>query len=218
MASGEMNEKEYRNFLLMTIRHIVAYSIEGATLFACIDWRHVEEMIGAIRANGCEIVNICVWVKPNAGMGSLYRSRHELVIVFSRKGAQRRNNVQLGKFGRTRTNVWNYDGMNSFARRGQVRGLALHPTVKPLAMVSDAILDVTLRNDIVLDPFCGSGTTIIAAERTGRRGYGIELNPLYVDTTIMRWQRMTNQVAIHAASGKTFDEMRRVREGADVSC
>jgi DNA modification methylase len=217
MASGEMSDKAYRNFLLTTIRHIVAYSTEEATLFACIDWRHVEEMIGAIRANDCELVNLCVWVKPNAGMGSLYRSRHELVPVFSRKGVQRRNNVQLGKFGRTRTNIWNYHGMNSFARRGQIRGLDLHPTVKPLAMVSDAILDVTVRDDIVLDPFCGSGTTIIAAERTGRRGFGIELNPLYVDTTIIRWQRMTNQAAIHVGSGKTFDEMRREREGADVT-
>jgi hypothetical protein len=217
MASGEMTDEEYRRFLLTTIRHIVAYSIEEATFFACIDWRHVEEMIGAIRANNCELLNLCVWVKPNAGMGSLYRSRFELVPVFSRKGARHRNNVQLGKYGRTRTNVWNYPGMNSFARRGQVRGLDLHPTVKPLAMVSDAILDVTARDDIVLDPFCGSGTTIIAAERTGRRGCGIELNPLYVDTTIIRWQRMTGQAAIHAASGKTFDEMRREREGTDVT-
>lgn len=218
MASGEMSDKEFRDFLLTTVRHFVAYSVEQATLFACIDWRHVEEMIGAIRANDCELLNLCVWVKPNAGMGSLYRSRHELVTVFSRKGVQRRNNVQLGKHGRTRTNVWNYSGMNSFARRGQVRGLDLHPTVKPLAMVSDAILDVTVRDDIVLDPFCGSGTTIIAAERTSRRGYGIELNPLYVDTAIMRWQRMTGQAAVHALTGKTFDEMRQEREGVDVDC
>lgn len=217
MASGEMSDREFREFLLTTVCQIVAYSVEHATLFACIDWRHVEEMIGAIRANDCELLNLCVWVKPNAGMGSLYRSRHELVTVFSRKDVQRRNNVQLGKYGRTRTNVWNYSGMNSFARRGQVRGLDLHPTVKPLAMVSDAILDVTAPDDIVLDPFCGSGTTIIAAERTGRRGYGIELNPLYVDTAIMRWQRMTGQAAVHAVTGKTFDEMRQERQGADVA-
>lgn len=217
MGSGEMNDKEFRDFLMTTVRHIVTYSTEEATSFACIDWRHVEEMIGAIRANDCELLNLCVWVKATFGLGSLYRSRHELVTVFSRKGVQRRNNVQLGKYGRTRTNVWNYHGMNSFARRGQIRGLDLHPTVKPLAMVSDAILDVTAPDDIVLDPFCGSGTTIIAAERIGRRGYGIELNPLYVDTTIMRWQRMTGRAAIHTVTGKTFEEMRQEREGADVA-
>lgn len=212
MASGEMTDEEYRQFLLTSVRLVVEYSTKEATFFACIDWRHVEEMIGAIRANDCELLNLCVWVKPNAGMGSLYRSRHELVPVFGRKGARRRNNVQLGKYGRTRTNVWNYPGMNSFSRRGDIRGVDLHPTVKPLAMVSDAILDVTIRDDIVLDPFCGSGTTLIAAERTGRRGYGLELDPRYVDTAISRWQRMTKQAALHA-SGKTFDEMRRERAG-----
>jgi DNA modification methylase len=211
-----MTEEEYRELLLLTVRQMVTYSAEDATFFSCIDWRHVEELIHAIRANSCELLNICVWVKPNAGMGSLYRSRHELVPVFSRKGARHRNNVQLGKYGRTRTNVWSYSGMNSFARRGQVRGLDLHPTVKPLAMVSDAILDVTARDDIILDPFCGSGTTIIAAERTGRRGYGLELDPLYVDTTITRWQRMTKQAVVHA-SGKTFQEMRQERGLADGS-
>ena len=119
-------------------------------------------------------------------------------------------NVQLGKFGRNRTNVWHYPGMNSFTRRGRTRGLDLHPTVKPIAMVSDAILDVTRRGDIVLDPFCGSGTTILAAERTGRRAYAIELDPGYVDTAVERWQRMTGQSAVHA-NGTTFDEMRSER-------
>jgi len=215
MASGEMTIEEFCQFLKQAFELMAAHSEDGATFYACMDWRHVEEIAHAVRISGFDLINVCVWVKPNAGMGSLYRSRHELVFVFGRPGVRRRNNVQLGKFGRTRTNVWNYPGMNSFARRGQVRGLDLHPTVKPLAMVSDAILDVTLRDEIVLDPFCGSGTTIIAAERTGRRGYGLELDPLYVDTAIMRWQRMTKQVAVHA-SGKTFEEMRRERGGADV--
>ncbi len=128
----------------------------------------------------------CLWVKTNGGMGSLYRSRHELVFVFGRRDATRTNNVQLGRHGRNRTNVWNYPGMNSFARRGRTRGLDLHPTVKPLAMVSDAILDVTQRGDIVLDPFCGSGTTILAAERTGRRSCAIELDPGHVDNRNLR--------------------------------
>lgn len=214
MASGEMTFDEFRQFLLTTVKHIIDHCVDGATFLACMDWRHVEDLAFAIRTNGCDLLNLCVWVKPNAGMGSLFRSQHELILVFGRKGAQRRNNVQLGKFGRTRTNVWNYPGMNSFARRGQVRGLDLHPTVKPLAMVSDAILDVTARDDIVLDPFCGSGTTIIAAERTGRRGYGIDLDPRYVDTAILRWQRMTKQSAVHAC-GKTFEEIRRERGGGD---
>jgi len=132
------------------------------------------------------------------------------VFVFGKPGAERINNVQLGKFGRNRTNVWNYPGMNSFTRKGRTRGLDYHPTVKPIAMVADAILDVTRRGDIVLDPFCGSGTTILAAERTGRRAYAIELDPQYVDTAIERWQRMTGKTAIHA-SGKTFDEIQSER-------
>jgi DNA modification methylase len=147
-------------------------------------------------------------------MGSLYRSRHELVFVFGRRDATRVNNVRLGKHGRNRTNVWNYPGMNSFARRGRTRGLDLHPTVKPIALVSDAILDVTHRGDIVLDPFCGSGTTILAAQRTGRRGYAIELDRGHVDTAIARWQRMTNETALHA-SGKTFEEVKADRRRED---
>jgi DNA modification methylase len=214
MASGEMTQAQFTDFLAGSFAQMAAHSADDATFYACMDWRHIEEIAHAIRASGSELLNLCVWVKTNAGMGSLYRSHHELVFVFGRSGVRHRNNVQLGKFGRSRTNVWNYPGMNSFARRGQVRGLDMHPTVKPLAMVSDAILDVTARDDIVLDPFCGSGTTIIAAERTSRRGYGLELDPLYVDTTITRWQRMTKQAAVHA-SGKTFEEMRQERGGAE---
>jgi DNA modification methylase len=207
MAAGELTEDEFCRFLLNAFDLMVTHSVDGATLFACMDWRHQLEIASAIRALGCELLNLCVWVKTNGGMGSLYRSRHELVFVFGKRGGARVNNVQLGKHGRNRTNVWNYPGMNSFARRGRTRGLDLHPTVKPIAMVSDAMLDVTQRGDIVLDPFCGSGTTILAAERTGRRGYAIELDCGHVDTAIARWQRMTKQTAVHA-SGKTFEEMR----------
>jgi DNA modification methylase len=139
-------------------------------------------------------------------MGSLYRSRYELVFVFRARGEQHRNNVQLGSFGRNRTNVWNYSGMNSFARKGRERPLDLHPTVKPVALVADAILDVTRRSEIVLDPFCGSGTTILASERTGRRGFGIEIDPLYVDLTIMRWRRMTKGIVCHA-DGRSFADV-----------
>jgi DNA modification methylase len=207
MAAGELSEDAFSRFLLDAFDLMISHSVEGATFFACMDWRHLLEIVGAIRAVGCVLLNLCVWVKTNGGMGSLYRSRHELVFVFGKRDATRVNNVQLGKHGRNRTNVWNYPGMNSFARRGRTRGLDLHPTVKPIAMVSDAILDVTQRGDIVLDPFCGSGTTILATERTGRRGYAIELDPGHVDTAIERWQRMTKQAAVHA-NGKTFEEIR----------
>jgi DNA modification methylase len=214
MAAGELTEEAFRQFLGDAFGLMISHSVDGATFFACMDWRHLLEIVGTIRALDCELLNLCVWVKINGGMGSLYRSRHELVFVFGRHGATRINNVQLGKHGRNRTNVWNYPGMNSFARRGRVRGLDLHPTVKPIAMVSDAIRDVTQRGDIVLDPFCGSGTTILAAERTGRRGYAIELDPGHVDTAIGRWERMTRQTALHA-SDKTFEGVRADRRRED---
>jgi DNA modification methylase len=218
MAAGEMSEDAFTQFLNGAFSLITAHSADGATFYSCMDWRHVVEIVKAIQALDCELLNLCVWVKTNGGMGSLYRSRHELVFVFAKRGAKRGakrvNNVQLGRYGRNRTNVWNYPGMNSFARSGRTRGLDLHPTVKPIAMVSDAILDVTQRGDVVLDPFCGSGTTILAAERTGRRGYAIELDPGHVDTAIARWERMTEQAAIHS-SGKTFEEIRAERRGED---
>ena len=214
MASGEMPEAAFSAFLGVAFRLMTSHAAEEATFFACMDWRHMFEVAAIIRSLDCELVNLCVWVKPNGGMGSLYRSRHELVFVFGKSGVRRQNNVQLGRFGRNRTNVWNYPGMNSFARCGRTRGLEFHPTVKPIAMVADAILDVTQRDDIVLDPFCGSGTTILAAERVGRRSFGIELDPLYVDLAISRWQRMTKQKAIHS-NGKTFDAMRAEQRGAD---
>jgi DNA modification methylase len=214
MAVGELTEDAFCRFLLDAFDLMVSHSVDSATFFTCMDWRHILEIVSAVRALGCVLLNLCVWVKTNGGMGSLYRSRHELVFVFGRRDAARINNVQLGKHGRNRTNVWNYPGMNSFARRGRTRGLDLHPTVKPIAMVSDAILDVTQRGDIVLDPFCGSGTTILAAERTGRRGYAIELDPGHVDTAIARWERMTKQTAVHA-SGKTFEEMGAERRRED---
>jgi DNA modification methylase len=214
MASGEMTEEEFARFLSSTLDLIGAHADPGAVIYACMDWRHMGEMLAAGHAASFDLLNLCVWVKSNGGMGSLYRSRHELVFVFRNGEEQHRNNVQLGRFGRNRTNVWNYAGANGLPRKGRKRGLELHPTVKPIALVSDALLDATKRGDIVLDPFCGSGTTILAAERTRRRGYGIELDPLYVDLIIARWRQMTKQVAVHA-SGKSFEEIRAEREGAD---
>jgi DNA modification methylase len=204
MAAGEMSESEFSAFLESALTLIRKHSEPGALIYACMDWRHMSEMLRAGTSSGCELLNLCVWVKSNGGMGSLYRSRHELVFVLRNGPEPHQNNIQLGRFGRNRTNVWNYTGSNTFARKGSSRSLELHPTVKPVLMVADAIQDSTNRNDIVLDPFLGSGTTLLAAERTGRRCYGVELDPLYVDTAIERWQKMTGHKA-HNRLGESFE-------------
>lgn len=206
MASGEMSEGEFIDFLTTSLSQICAHTVPGALIYTCMDWRHMMELHAACRAAGCDLVNLCVWVKSNGGLGSLYRSRHELVFVFRNGHEAHLNNVQLGRFGRNRTNVWNYAGANTFA----YEAAKSHPTVKPLLLVSDAILDSTKRSDIVLDPFLGSGTTVLAAERTNRRCYGIELDPLYTDTTIERWQRMSGGKA-HSHFGETFDQIKARR-------
>jgi DNA modification methylase len=204
MATGEMSESEFATFLESVLATIREHTSPGALIYVCMDWRHMSEMLRASGSSGCDHLNLCVWVKSNGGMGSLYRSRHELVFVLRNGPEPHQNNIQLGRFGRNRTNVWNYQGGNAFARKGSSRNLELHPTVKPVLMVADAIQDSTRRNDIVLDPFLGSGTTLLAAERTGRRCYGVELDPLYVDTTIQRWQRMTGQ-KVHNRLGESFE-------------
>lgn len=210
MASGEMTEAEFTDFLTSALRCQSAHCCEGAILFECMDWRHLTELLIASRRANLDLKNLCVWVKDNAGMGSFYRSQHELVFVFKNGKGQHRNNVQLGQFGRYRTNVWQYPGANSFSRNSEEGNLlALHPTVKPVAMVADAIMDCSARGDIILDPFLGSGTTLIAAERTGRICYGIELDPQYIDTAIRRWQAFTGKVAIHVQSERTFNEIEK---------
>ena len=218
MASGEMDSSEFTAFLSEAFRNLAAFSIAGSIHFVCMDWRHIEELLAAGRAAYGELKNLCVWVKDNAGMGSLYRSQHELVFVFKHGHNGHRNNVQLGRFGRNRSNIWRYPGANSFARCGEEGNLlALHPTVKPVAMVADAILDCSARGDIVLDTFLGSGTTLIAAERTGRRCHGMELDPAYVDTSVRRWQKLTGGSARHAASGRSFDDLAREAEVANAA-
>jgi DNA modification methylase len=183
-----------------------------------MDWRHLTELLAAGREIDAELQNLCVWVKDNAGMGSLYRSQHELVFVFKTGSGPHRNNVQLGRFGRNRSNVWRYPGVNSFSRKTEEGNLlALHPTVKPVALVADAILDCTARGEIVLDGFLGSGTSLMAAERTGRCCHGIELDPAYVDTIIRRWQKLTLDTAQHAESGRIFDDLAQEAEAADVA-
>jgi DNA modification methylase len=218
MASGEMDRAEFTAFLSQTCRNLAAFSLDGALHYIFMDWRHAEELLAAGRDAYGELINLCVWTKHNAGMGSLYRSQHELVFVFKHGRNGHRNNVQLGQFGRNRTNVWHYPGANSFARCGEEGNLsALHPTVKPVAMIADAILDCSARGDIVLDGFLGSGTTVIAAERTGRRCYGLELDSGYVDTIIRRWQALTGGTARHAASGRSFDDLTREAEAANAA-
>jgi DNA modification methylase len=207
MASGEMTEEQFTDFLSKSLTSLCVHSIPGALIFSCTDWRHIGEMLASGRSSGCEFLNLCVWVKSNGGMGSLYRSRHELVFVFRNGKQAHLNNIQLGRFGRNRTNVWNYPGVNNFVRRGSKSALEFHPTVKPIALVSDAILDSTKRNDIVLDSYIGSGTTILAAERTSRRCFGIEIDPIYVDTAIKRWERMTGREAQNA-HGQTFAQVK----------
>jgi DNA modification methylase len=218
MASGEMGRSEFIAFLGQACRNLAAFSADGALTYLCMDWRHIDELLAAAREVYGGPINLCVWTKTNAGMGSLYRSQHELVFVFKQGRGSHRNNVQLGQFGRNRSNVWHYPGANSFARGGEEGNLlALHPTVKPVAMVADAILDCSARGDIVLDAFLGSGTTVIAAERTGRRCYGLELDPAYVDTIIRRWQALTSGSARHAASGRGFDDLAREAEAANAA-
>jgi DNA modification methylase len=208
MASGEMGEFEFVSFLTTGLRLLMRYSASGSVHFVCMDWRHMGELLSAGRGVYESLLNVCVWVKNNGGMGSLYRSRHELVFVFRNGKAQHKNNVQLGRYGRNRTNIWEYPGINTLSKSGDEGNLlALHPTVKPVALIADALLDCSARGDIVLDAFLGSGSTVIAAERTGRCCYGIELDPLYVDTAIKRWQRYTGDHAIHAVCGKRFDDV-----------
>ena len=214
MAAGEMSEAGFTTFLTQAFTRLADRTIDGALLFVCMDWRHMAELLAAGRASFTELKNVCIWDKGTGGMGSLYRSQHEMVFVFKSGTASHQNNIQLGRFGRSRTNVWHYAGANSFARaKDEGNLLALHPTVKPVALVADAILDASKRGDVVLDAFLGSGTTLIAAERTGRIGCGLELDPIYVDTAIRRWQRWTGQQARHAISGVLFDE-REAERGA----
>jgi DNA modification methylase len=210
MAVGEMSDVEFTDFLNTALSNASSNVVPGGLIYACMDWRHMEEILAAARASALDLVNLCVWVKPNGRLGSFYKSRHELVFVFkSGKGAHQ-NNIQLGKFGRNRTNVWHYSTARIFSRNATSTDTGLHPTVKPLLMVSDAILDCTQRNDIVLDPFLGSGTTLLAAERTGRRCFGVELDPIYVDTAIERWQRMTGHHAL-SPFGETFEFIKAKR-------
>jgi DNA modification methylase len=209
-ASGEMSRDEFTRFLARTFSLVAQYSRDGSIHYICMDWRHLGEALTAGHEVYSELKNLVVWAKTNAGQGSFYRSQHELILVFKNGHGPHQNNIELGRHGRSRSNVWTYAGVNSF-RAGRLDELSIHPTVKPVALVADAMRDCSRRGDIVLDPFMGSGTTILAAERVGRRGYGIEIDPLYVDAAIRRWQDFTKRDAVLKAAGQTFDEVAAVR-------
>ena len=206
MASGELSRADFVEFLKQSLTAVAAVSRDGSVHFVCMDWRHLGELLEAGGAVYNEMLNLAVWTKSNAGQGSFYRSQHELIGVFRVGKAGHLNNVELGRHGRSRSNVWHYAGVNTF-RAGRLDELKCHPTVKPVALVADAIKDCTARGDIVLDTFCGSGTTILATERVGRRAYAIEIEPCFIDAAIKRWHAFTRKDAIHADSGLSFDEL-----------
>ncbi len=187
MASGEMSSHEFTAFLTTAFQNLSDQSVDGSIHFICMDWRHMAEILQAGQGVYAEMKNLIVWAKDNGGMGTFYRSRHELIFAFKKGTAAHINTFELGQHGRYRTNVWQYRGVNTM-RAGRMEELALHPTVKPVQMIADAIRDVSGRGDIVLDIFAGSGSTLIAAEKTGRRGYLCELDRIYCDRILTRWE------------------------------
>ena len=213
MAAGEMSPQQFIAFLRAVLSLTHDFSREGALHFYFMDWRHMGEIQEAALPLFGPLRQLCVWVKDNGGMGSFYRSQHELVFVFKRGDAPHINNFELGQHGRYRTNVWTYPGVNTFKGKGY-QLLALHPTVKPVSLIADALRDCSHRKGIVLDPFAGSGTILIAAERTGRQARAIELDPQYVDVGLLRWQRVTGKQATLAATGQSWSEVRAERLSA----
>ena len=215
MGSGEMESDTFTAFLKATCARMADWSMDGSIHFICMDWRHLEEIGRAGREVYSELKNLIVWVKDNAGMGTFYRSRHELIFAFKNGTAPHINSFELGQNGRYRTNVWNYRGITSPTKEAR-EALALHPTVKPVAMVADAMRDCSSRGGLVLDPFCGSGTVLIAAQKTGRRARAIELDPAYCDTAIRRWQLFAKDDAVLAETGETFSAVavQRLQSGS----
>lgn len=194
MASGEMSRDQFTSFLQSAFQQLYNHSQDGSIHFICMDWRHMQELLEAGHAVYDELKNMIVWVKDNGGMGTFYRSRHELIFAFKRGNAPHTNTFELGQHGRYRTNVWEYKGVNTM-RAGRMDELAMHPTAKPVQMIADAIKDVSGRNDVVLDLFGGSGSTLIAAHKTGRRAFVCELDPIYCDRIIARWETFAKDEA-----------------------
>ncbi|MBR1734632.1 MAG: DNA modification methylase [Alphaproteobacteria bacterium] len=206
MASGEMSEQEFVDFLTTVFKNMTSVSKDGSIHYICMDWKHIYEIITAGRNSYTEFKQLCVWNKDKGGMGTFYRSQHELIFVFKNGKAPNTNNFELGQYGRYRTNVWDYAGMN-ITTQENIELRKLHPTVKPVKLVADAILDCSNHGELILDLFGGSGTTMIACEETDRQCCMMELDPKYVDTIIHRWQQHTGEEAIHAESGKSFNEV-----------
>jgi DNA modification methylase len=217
MASGEMSQDEYTRFLETAFDCLARHTVDGFIHYHCMDWRHTDEMVTAGKKAYSELKNLCIWNKTNAGMGSFYRSKHELVFVWKSGTAPHINNFELGQHGRHRTNVWDYPGVNTM-RAGRLEELAMHPTVKPVGLVADAIRDCSRRGGLVLDPFCGSGTTLIAAERTGRKARALEIDPIYVDVAVRRWQTYSGKPALLTPHNEPFELVaeRRTSEPASV--
>jgi DNA modification methylase len=206
MASGEMTDAGFLGFNEAWMTAILPYLCDGGILGTFIDWRGSPTVHSAALKLGLASLNLIVWTKTNAGMGSLYRSQHELLPLFKKGSAPHVNNVELGKRGRWRSNVWTYPGASSLGSDAR-RGLKDHPTVKPTAMLEDALLDLTNRGDVVIDPFLGSGSTLIAADKTGRICRGAELDPLYVDVIVRRYEAMAGTAAVLVDTGETFDAL-----------
>jgi hypothetical protein len=205
---GEMTSMAFTSFLTQTFQHLAAHSQDGSIHYICMDWRHMQEMLASGYEVYSELKNVCVWNKSNGGMGTFYRSKHELVFVW-KSGTAAHLNFELGQHGRNRTNVWDYAGVNTF-RSGRMNELQMHLTVKPVALVVDAIKDCSKQADIVLDPFCGSGTILVAAERTGRKARALEIDLAYVDVAIRRWAQLTGKSAT-LSTGGTFEEITEQR-------
>lgn len=212
-ASGEMSETEFRIFLGACLSEAERNSRDGSVHFVCMDWRHVRDLIEVAGTVYAHMLNLVVWNKTNPGQGGFYRSGYEHIGVFTKGNAAHQNNVELGKHGRNRSNVWTYPGVSSFGV-GRDDLLAIHPTCKPVSLVADAMRDCTSKGDIVLDPFLGSGTTLMAAERVGRRACGIEYEPRFVDVAIRRWQAFTKKDAVLDGGGRTFEEISEERSAA----
>jgi DNA modification methylase len=205
-ASGEKTPAQFAKFLEESLSLLAEHSTDGSIHFVCSDWRHLDEMLSAGRRVYRELKNFVVWHKSNAGMGSFYRSQHELIFVWKNGRGKHLNNIDLGKHGRHRSNVWTYAGSNAFGS-DRLEELAMHPTVKPVALVADAIRDCSRRGDLVLDSFGGSGTTLIACVRTNRKARLIELDPIYCDQIVQRWQKLTGGNAVNAVAGVSFNDL-----------
>lgn len=221
MGSGEMSSEQFTEFLDSVMERLCSFSERGSIHYFFMDWRHAGEMLTAGGVHYTNFKNLCVWVKDRPGMGTFYRSQHELVFVFKHGADRHRNNFGLGEHGRTRSNVWCYPsvrGLDAADGDPDSNALKLHPTIKPVRLIEEAILDCSRRDEIVLDPFLGSGSTLIACEKTKRVCAGLEVSPRYVDVAIARWQQWTGHEAIHGATGKTHAELSALRASEEVNC